>query len=101
MKKILTRSLVHSLGVVIYILLVTGLMSKANDWFGKEDTALSGAAFLLLFVLSATVVGSLVLGKPILLYWDGEKKNALKMLFYTSGWLFVWLVLCFVVIALI
>jgi len=44
-------------------------------------------AFLLLFVLSAAVVGALVLGKPALLYLDGEKKEALRTFFYTLGFL--------------
>ncbi|NIM46902.1 MAG: hypothetical protein GTN40_01955 [Candidatus Aenigmarchaeota archaeon] len=46
-------------------------------------------AFLLLFTLSAAVVGGLVLGKPIYLFLSGQKKESLKTALYTVGWLFI------------
>ena len=36
-----------------------------------------------IFILSALITGSLVLGKPILLYLDGQKKEGITLLFYT------------------
>jgi len=44
---------------------------------------------LLLFVISASVTGLLVLGKPIHLYLSGLKKESLTMLFANMGWLVV------------
>ncbi len=55
------------------------------------NTLLGPVIFLLLFVVSATVVGLLVLGKPIILYWEGYKKEGIKLLIYT--------VICLVIIA--
>ena len=47
------------------------------------------AAMLLLLVLSATITGALVLGKPILLYLDNKKADAIKLFFWTLGWLVI------------
>jgi hypothetical protein len=41
----------------------------------------------MLFVVSATIVGSLVVGRPILLFLDGKKNEALRFFGYTLGWL--------------
>jgi hypothetical protein len=47
---------------------------------------------LLLFIISASVTGLLVLGKPIHLYLSGLKKEAFVLLFATTGWLVLFLV---------
>lgn len=44
---------------------------------------------LLLLILSATVTGSLVLGRPILWYLDGKKKEAVSLFVATVGFLFL------------
>ncbi|MFA4937084.1 MAG: hypothetical protein WC575_02215 [Patescibacteria group bacterium] len=54
------------------------------------NTLLGPVAFLLLFVVSATIVGLLVLGKPVTLFLEGFKKEAVRLLFYT--------VICLIVI---
>lgn len=91
-KKLVRYSLLHSIGVLVYIGLVVTFMQNAEKIFGKEDKPIGGVTFLLLFVTSATIVGGLVIVKPVMLYLDGEKKNAVKMFVYTAGWLFLWLV---------
>jgi hypothetical protein len=52
-------------------------------------------ALLMLFVLSATIVGSLVLGRPILLHLEGKKNEALRFFGYTVGWLAILTVIIF------
>lgn len=99
--KFFLRGLLHSILVVIYITLVAYLMFNVNNWFGQMNGAFGAIAFLLLFVLSAITVGSLVLGKPILLYLESEKKSALALLFYTVAWLFIWLIITFLIMAII
>ena len=64
-------------------------------------TSFNFLTILLSIVLSAIVVGGLVLGKPILLYVDGNKKDGLALLFYTIFWLFVLLVLSFLMMAFV
>ncbi|MFA6307190.1 MAG: hypothetical protein WC639_05290 [Patescibacteria group bacterium] len=91
--KLIMLSALNSLGVLAYVSLVVAFMSNAEKFFGKEDNAMTGVVMLLLLVLSATITGSLVLGKPILLYLDGQKKEAVKMLFSTIASLFVLLLL--------
>ena len=93
-------ALANSLGVVIYVFLVAMLMNNGQRLFGKVDSAISGVAILLLFVFSAGLTGSLVFGKPILMYLDGAKKEAVKMLVYTFSWLFFWLVVFFLLVIL-
>jgi preprotein translocase subunit SecF len=85
----LLHSFLSSVITVLYMAVVILLMSFGSRFFGQG--VLGGVAVLLLFVLSATVVGSLVLGKPVLVYLDGRKKEAVIFLFYNVGWLFLWL----------
>ena len=92
------QSLAYSVGVVVYVFLVALLMSNGQRLFGKVDNVISGVAILLLFIFSAAVTGSLVFGKSILMYLDGAKKEAVKMLIYTIIWLFFWLMLFFLLV---
>ena len=82
-KKLFFYGAMHSLGVLAYVSLVVLFMSNAQSIFGKNDNFLTGVMVLLIFILSALVIGSLVLGRPILLYLDGKKAEAVKLLFYT------------------
>ena len=94
-------SLLNALGVLIYICLVAGLMFYAQQLFGKMDGILGVMAFLLLFVVSASIVGALVLGKPVMLYLDNKKEDAVKMLIHTVGWLIIFMIVLFVVVAFV
>lgn len=79
--------LYNALGVAAYIALVSLVMSNADQLFGTTDTYLSQVAFLSLFALSAVMVSSLVLGKPLMMYLDGKKKEAVSLFMQTVGWL--------------
>ena len=86
--KLISRSLLHALGVLAYVSIVAWIMTNGDRLFGRmEDTIFGPMAFLLLFVLSATIVGSLVLAKPAMLYLAGQKEEAIKFFTYTVGWL--------------
>lgn len=85
---------------MIYVLAVAAFMTNAEHWFGQMSSVLSAASFLLLFTLSAFVVGGLLVIKPLLLYIDGAKKEAVQLLVLSGVWLAVWLVLGMLVIAL-
>lgn len=87
---------INSFGVFVYVLLVTVFMNQANNWFGREDQFITPAAVLMLFVFSALVTGGLILGKPIMLYLDGEKKSAVKLLFFTGIGIFIFMALTFI-----
>ena len=97
-KLIIKYALANSLWTVLYVILIGVLFSNAQAIFGDVKSALIPIAMLLLFVFSALLCGSLILGRPILWYLDGRKNEALKLFSYTVVSLFVVLVLIFVVL---
>ena len=91
------HSLGHAILVFLYVSGVAWILSHGKQIFGEVDnTFWIPVAFLTTFVLSAAITGSLVLGRPILLYWDGKKKEALAFFAYTIAWLFIILLLIFI-----
>jgi len=88
--RLLLYSLFHALGVLVYVLAISWFLFNGEKIFnqaGKADSFLAPAVMLILLVISATITGMLVLGKPILLYLENKKIEAIKMLSYTVGWL--------------
>ena len=98
---LVSRSLLHSLGVFIYIFAIALFFSNANKLFGAEDKFLMPVLMLLLLVLSATITGFLVLGKPIMLYMENQKENAVKLLVYTIGWLSAFVIITLLILVLL
>ncbi len=88
-KKNALWAFVDAFGVFIYVALIATIMSNGNKIFGEKDTFLTPIAVLLLFVLSATITGALVLGRPVWLYLANFKKDSVLLFVYTVGWLFV------------
>lgn len=89
-KKIYQWAALDALGTALYILLVGAFMNNASKIFGEVDNKLiSPAVFLLIFILSALITGSLVLGRPVMLYLDGQKKEGIKLLLFTGICLFI------------
>jgi hypothetical protein len=89
---LLKRSFAHAAGVIAYVFAVSLLLSRGKDIFGdSEETLLIPVFMMLLLVVSATVTGLLVLGKPVMLYLNGARKDALAMLGATVGWLVAFL----------
>lgn len=50
---------------------------------GRSNSFLVPITLLLLFVMSASITGYLIFGKPALMYIDGKKKEALSLLTQT------------------
>lgn len=100
-KKISSYSMLSAIGIAVYIFVVATVMQHAARFLGDVDDVVSAMAFLMLFVLSAGVVGGLVLGKPIMLYVDGKKKEGVHLFIYTMGWLLILLIVVFAMVALI
>lgn len=91
----------NALGIVAYITLVSVLMANADRLFDEHTTGfLPQIAFLALFTLSAAVVGGLILGKPLMLYLDNQKKAAVSLFLETIGWLASFTVLLLAALAL-
>lgn len=87
MKKIVWRSFLNALGTIAYVSVIATLMQNGEKIFGEMDTTTGPIAFLTMFVLSAAVTSGLVLGKPILLYLNNQKTEAIKMFIFTLCWL--------------
>jgi len=77
-------ALADALGVAVYTAAVAFIMQNAQYVFGDMKSIWGPIAFLMLFVLSATVVGSLVFGRPVYLYFEGKKKEAVALFLYTA-----------------
>lgn len=95
MQKIATTSLLHSLGVVVYVALVGSFMNNAEKIIPDGDTVLTAMAFLLLFTTSAAIVGSLVFGYPVVRFLNGQKREGVLAALFTIGWLVVELLIVF------
>jgi hypothetical protein len=99
MKEIRKRAAVDAAATGLYVTAVGLFMYFAGQSkAGINNPLLAPIAVLLLFVSSAAITSWLVFGKPALLYLDGKKKEALKLLGYTIGFL---LTLTFIVIILL
>lgn len=83
----------HAAGIVIYVALIATILQNGEKIFGQMDKALGTITFLMLFVLSAAVTGALVLARPILLYLDGLKREAIKNFVLTVSWLFAFIII--------
>lgn len=98
--KLIGRAALNALAVLVYVSLVATIMHNGNRWFGtlNNNSLFGPIAFLLLFIFSALLTGGLILGKPVMLYLDGAKKDGLKLLLYTGADLFILLLLAFVIL---
>jgi len=103
MKKsdLIFKSFVHAAGVFLYVFAVSWLLFNAEAIFGDPPKLLIPMFFLLLLIISATITGLLVLGKPIYLYLNGFKKEAFILLFVTVAWLITFLLGVVVAILLV
>lgn len=65
--------------VAIYITSISFFLFYVPERLaGQEDTVAAPIAMLSLFVLSAAVMGFLFLYRPLTLYLDGQKQEAVK-----------------------
>lgn len=97
--KLLLHAAASSLGAAAYISLVSWIMVNGERFFGPMKGDFRGPMiFLMLFVLSATIVGLIILGRPLYLFLSGSKKEAITLLLLTVGGLFVLTVIGFVLL---
>jgi hypothetical protein len=96
----LLKSFISAGGVFVYTSVVAWLGFNSQRIFGKTTDFLAPLFILLLFVISASITGLLVLGKPIHLYLNGLKKEAFILLFATLVWLAIFLTAIVIVLLL-
>ena len=76
--------MLDALATSLYIIAIVMFFNNAQRIFGEqEDKFFIPVIMLTLFVLSVLITGSLILGKPAMFYFDGQKKEGIKLLFYT------------------
>jgi heme O synthase-like polyprenyltransferase len=93
MAKFIKSSLRNSLATAAYVVIVVLIIHNAEKVFGTMRNIVGPIAFLLLFVTSAAITGFLVLGQPIMLYFDNQRSEAVKLFIYTVAWLFVFTII--------
>lgn len=94
---LIQQSFLHAAGVFFYTMLVASILMNGEKLFGQMRNVYGPVAFLMLFVISATIVGLLVLAKPVMLYISGDKAEGVKFLSYTVGWLCLITIVMFLV----
>lgn len=86
-RKLLIKSFRNTTITAIYILIVSQIMQNGDILFGKNSNILGPLVMLLLFSLSAAVVGGLTFGESVILLIDGKKRNGILSAIYSVGWL--------------
>lgn len=95
------KSLLNSIAVLVYVSIIAFIMTNAQNIFGSDKKYITPLLVLMLLIVSASVCGFLVFGKPIMLYLDGQKKEAVTLLAYTVAWLAAITIIIMLVLAFI
>lgn len=80
-KKALTKALLAEL----YIVVIVSVIQYTEKMTELPETILIPMVMLSLFVISAAVMAYLFVAEPILLYIDGQKKQAVNLFLFTVG----------------
>lgn len=90
MNSIFKSALFNSVATALYVILVGSFMYYSGEHkLGQSQTVLIPIFILMLLVFSAALTGSLMVGKPVLWYLEGKKKEAIALLAYTLGIFFL------------
>ncbi len=87
MQNLITRSFINAFLTAAYIVVLVETAFNGEKFFGTINQNVAPIIFLMTFVTSAGITGGLVLGKPVMLYFENKKMEAVKLFFYTLGWL--------------
>ncbi len=96
-QKLIIHALLSSVAVAVYTTAISWLLMNGENLFGKMIGIMGPAMILMLFIVSALITSLLVFGRPIYLYFDGQKKEGVQLLFWTVGWLVLIVVVSFMV----
>jgi hypothetical protein len=97
--KIIEGALIDAVLAAIYIGFVAWFMFYVGNSrvFTNVSPMLGIMLMLSVFVFSATLVGALVLGRPIMWYLGGQKREAVSLFVYTLVVFFIITVILFAV----
>jgi len=74
---------VNASAAACYIVLIASVMAWGTSMAPKSDTFLAPIAVISLFTLSAAVMGYLFCYTPLMMYFDGKKKQAVTLFLQT------------------
>jgi hypothetical protein len=96
--KILKPAAMSALGTALYIAVVVTVIFNLPKSFDQEPNVFIPMAMLMLFVLSAGITGFLMVGRPVMWYIDGKKKEAVQLFGASVGILFVLMLIPFFIL---
>jgi hypothetical protein len=97
--KLALNGLLHAVGTTVYIVLVSLLLFNANRVFGGAPSLLVTITMLCLAVLSASIIGTIMLGRPVLWYFNGAKTEAVRLFLWSLTWLLLFTVVFLILMA--
>jgi hypothetical protein len=101
-KSLLIKTLRNTALATVYIFCVSQIMANGERLFGSEDNhTFAPFVILLLFSLSAAIVGGLIFGQSVYLFLDNKKKESITAAFYSIGWLALITILGLVLLAIL
>lgn len=92
-RELLIKTFRNTIGAAIYIFAVSQIMQNGERLFGAHDNMFTPFAVMLLFSLSAAVVGGLIFGQAVLLVLEGKKRVGITAAIYSVGWLGIYTIL--------
>jgi len=87
--KLILTAFLNSIAVFVYVSSIAWLLFNGERFFGQASNFWMPTALLLVFIVSATITGLLVLGRPIYLYLNNLRSEAVKLLIYTVVFLLI------------
>jgi len=99
-KNLLVKTFRNTALAAVYIFLVSQIMLNGQKMFGNSNSILGPFVILLLFSLSAAVVGGLVFGESAILFFDNKKAKGIQAAIYSVGWLGVYTIIGLFVLAI-
>ena len=80
-------SFLQTTGLVIYIILISSFFTFVTPHLDKANAGLyAPLIMLLLFVISAVISATLVLGRAGVLFWEKKYKESFTVIGWTVGW---------------
>jgi hypothetical protein len=78
------KPLLNGIAAFTYIVLIASVMNFGTKMANKPDTLVAPIAIISLFTMSAAVMGYIFCYQPFQLYFDGHKKDAVKLFLQTT-----------------
>lgn len=101
MKSLPQRGFRHALIAALYIALIAFILWNIEKLNMGPVSFIGPMLFLMLFVLSAAIMASVIFGKPLMLYLDNKKKEAVQLVGWTLGWFAGLTVLTFALLSIV